>query len=663
MQGRIIEYIEQGKFICALVVGETGKRLHLLNQNGRDVNLPTGRVLHLNSGKIPEAMGREHVLQILGEISDLRKNLVLPVSLQEVWELVVDEGGLHFTPDFLADLCFGGTANDDQVAAFLRAVLNDKLYFRYKGGELQVHAPEVVEQLLAKREVELQQELMLSEGAVALRALWEDKEGGQIPPDCLELLRDYYLFDKDVDDFLLARELLKRAGLTAPHDIFHLLVKCGYWSEHENIPLQRHQLPIDFSAEAMIQTKEIMAGCGAGNIQEGRRDLRDLAVLTVDGPSTRDFDDALHVTRLPGGNFEVGVHISDVAHYIVPGSPLYREVEARTTSLYFADGVVPMLPTQLSEGVLSLLVDQDRAALSFIVQLSPLGEIVDYKIVRSMIRVKKQLTYQEAEESLSSDADLQDLVMLSKRLYDNRIDAGALMIPIPDVVVRLTDDDDGGVGGIDLLPVDTTMRLMVAEFMVLANSLSAEFLVDRQEAGLFRSQGAARKRFFKRPDDDIFILFRQRRFLSRGDLGTTPKRHDGVGVEQYTTTTSPIRRLLDLVMQHQITSILQGQGAKFTELDLKGTANKISAVQPKINLVCQQRYRYWLFSYLKRHKNGRLPAFVLDKRNHKVQVVLKDYLLEGELPANQGAHHELGDNIMVKLAAVNVLDNTFRLEW
>jgi len=661
MQGRIIEYIEQGKFICALVLGESGKRLHLFNQNGREVNLPAARVLHENKDRIPQSMPRQQVQDVLREISETRRNMPLPVSLQDVWQLVIDEGEEKFSPVFLAELSFGGTANDDQAAALLRAVFNDKLYFKYKGGELWAHTAEAVEQLLAKREAERQQEIMLSVGAAALRELWDGKDDAKVPEECLDIVRDYYLFDKEAEKFLLARELLKRAGLTAPHDIFHLMVKCGRWSPHENIPLLRYQLPLDFSDEAKAHTEEILTSSVTENLLAGRIDLREQSVLTVDGPSTRDFDDALHVNRLPDGNFEVGIHISDVAHYISPGSPLYREAESRTTSLYFADGMVPMLPPKLSEGSLSLLAGQDRAALSYIVKLSPLGEIVDSRIIRSVINVKRQLTYKKAEDLLAADPDLQDLVMLSKRLYDNRIEAGALVIPIPDVAFRF--GADGSIDHIDLLPVDTTMRLMVAEFMVLANSLAARFLANRQEPGLFRSQKPARKRFYKRPDNDIFTLFRQRRFLSRGILDTTPKRHDGVGVDQYTTTTSPIRRLLDLVMQHQITGILAGQGARFTELDLKGIVRQISATQSRLNLVRQQRHRYWLFNYLEKHKDVRLPAFVLDKRNNKIQVVLKDLLLEGELPANQGVHYELGDVVMAKVGAVNALGNTFRLTW
>ncbi|VAW34935.1 3'-to-5' exoribonuclease RNase R, partial [hydrothermal vent metagenome] len=413
--------------------------------------------------------------------------------------------------------------------------------------------------------------------------------------------------------------------------------------------------------KAMAQAAEIAASPVLAAEAEGRVDLRDLPLITVDGPSTRDFDDALHVRRLPDGNFEAGIHIADVAAFIKPGSALFAAACERTTSLYFPDGMVPMLPPVLSEGAFSLLAAEERPALSFMVTLDAGGRVLNKKIVRSMVRVRRQLSYQEAEDLLAVDQDLGDLVMLSRCLRDNRVEAGAMLIPVPDVVLKLADNE---VKEVRLADVDSTMRLMVAEFMVLANSLAAGFLANRQEPGLYRSQGPPRKRFFKFPPrDDLFILFRQRRFLSRGNLGTVPKRHEGVGVEQYTTTTSPIRRLLDLIIQLQISAILAGKGALFTENDLKGYAGIMAGVQSKLNLVRQQRQRYWLLKYLESRKGERLAAFVLDRLHGKVQVVIQDFLLQTELPANQGVKHELGDVVMVKLTAVNPLNGTCRFEW
>jgi len=659
MQGKIIEYVEHGKFICAAVMGESGGRLHLLNQNGREVNLPHARVVHQSSFAISVKSAYDLILKNLQEIDHTRQHLPLPGPLRDVWELASAEEERTFTPQFLADLYFGMQATDDQVSALLRAVFADPLYFKFRENMIMAHSPEAVEQLLAKQEHVRQRQNMLQVGALALKKLMAGETPEAWPEgDCLKILGDHYLFDKESADWELARELLKEAGLNHPHDAFQLMVKSGRWQEDENIPLLRYQVPVEFSEESLAQAKSIIAASDTMP-QEGRLDLRHLPIITIDGASTRDFDDALHLTA-DGDNFEVGIHISDVAQYVAPGTPLFKEAESRATSIYFPDATVPMLPRELSEGVLSLIKGEDRAAFSFIVTLSPDGEIMGSKIVRSLIRVKRQLSYQDAEALAANDRELARLADLSQKLLLRRIGAGALIIPIPDVVFHIY---QGKVNGIRLMEVDTIMRTLVSEFMVLANTLAASFLADRQEPGLYRTQEPARKRLVHQPEHDLFTNFRQRRFLSRGMLLTTPKRHDGVGVEQYTTVTSPIRRLLDLVVQHQIGSILEGRGARFSTREMNEFSSLISSTQSRVNLVRQLRHRYWLFKYLENKKGEYLSAFVLDNRNHKVQVVLQDYLFEGELPPNQAIRPEPGDTVRVKIGKVSPMDDSITLEW
>ncbi len=659
MQGRIVEYVEHGKFICAAVMEEAGGRLRLLNQNGREVRLNPNRVVHQGGQGLDAGANHDLLLKTLQDTDAFRRRLPLPVSLAEIWQLVAPEPGVGFSPQFLAELCFGGPASDDQVAALLRAVFADPLYFKFRDNLIQAHAPEVVAQLLAKREEARQREEALRLGAEALAALWRDETPAVWPElDCLKIIAEHYLYGNEAEHWELARELLKAAGFTRPHDAFHLLVKAGRWRADENIPLRRYRVPVAFDDDCLAQAREIIAAAGAPSAA-GRLDLRDLPVLTIDGASTRDFDDALHLAE-DGSNFEVGIHISDTAHYLAPGSPLFKEAERRATSIYFPDATVPMLPSELSEGALSLLKDQDRLAISFLVTLSPEGEVLRSRIVRSLIRVKRQLSYPEAEALAAGDRQLSALTSLSQQLFRRRVQAGALSLPIPDLVFQF---QEGRVSGVSLLEVDTPMRLLVSEFMVLANTMAASFLADRQEPGLYRTQAPARKRLSSQPEHDLYINFKQRRFLARGQLLTSPKRHDGVGAEQYTTVTSPIRRLLDLVIQHQIGAILAGRGARFDERELHEFASLITAAQARVNLVRQLRHRYWLFTYLAGMIGEYLPAVVLDTRNNKVQVVLRDLLFEAELPVSQAIRPEPGDTVRVRVAKSSPLDDSLTLEW
>ena len=663
-QGKLGEYVEQGKFICAFVVEDTGKRLHLLNQNGREVSLSLSRLVHLSQAAsfASAHLPREEMLRGLKEVAERRRELMAQVDLAGIWELAVEEPESVFDPRFLAELSFGEDATDDHVAAFLRSIFIDRLYFKYKEGRITVHSAEVVEQIRHQQEQEQQKEALLENGGRGVLQIWEGDSEAAWPEreSCLRMVGEYYLHGNDAPESATARELLKRAGLTRPHDGFHLLVKAGVWHAHENLSFLRQELADGFSEEAQAQAAAIPAPDIDALRAGGRRDLTALPLLTIDGAATRDYDDALHVERR-GDNYLVGIHISDVAHYVRPGEPLYLEALNRVTSLYFPERQVPMLPPELSQGCCSLIVDQPRAAVSFMVELSPAGEVLDFDLLASVVMVKRQLSYPEAEAMVESDEELRVLADLSRKLQQRRVAAGALVIPIPDVNIRLTDGGEPIV--VELSDVDTVSRTLVAEFMVLANTLGAQFVAEREVPGLYRCQEPPRKRLFSNPQRDLLVNCQQRRFLSPGQLLTTPKPHSGVGVSQYTTVTSPIRRFLDLIMQQQIKGLLAGKGALYRREELNDLGAKILATQGRVNQVRQQRHRYWLLKYLEPKVGERVEALVINRGPKRVQVVLTDCLLDGDLPAVQAGRAEPGELVQVKLERVDALDNQLRFAW
>jgi exoribonuclease-2 len=164
--GNLVEYIEGGKFYCGLVMQINGKRLRLLNQNSREVNLPESRVLLVSKGKHSLDTGRDEQLRMLKAADDNRRNLAGQVRLAEVWELVVSEEQSSYSPEFLAELQFAGELSDDKTAAFLRALFKGRLYFKYKNSMVTVHSEEQVEQLIHQKEKEREKEELLKQGAV-----------------------------------------------------------------------------------------------------------------------------------------------------------------------------------------------------------------------------------------------------------------------------------------------------------------------------------------------------------------------------------------------------------------------------------------------------------------------------------------------------------------
>jgi len=661
LQGKLVEYIEQGRFLCAFVLEEAGKKLRLLNQNGREINLSSARIVHQSRERHVLAMPREDLLRQLREVAAKRNEMKMSIDLAEIWDLASQETDSVFTPRFLAELSFGEDATDDHEAAFLRSIFDDSLYFKFKDGQILVHAAEVVEQQRARLAKDQERKAFMASCAQGLAQMMAG-ELDQEWPDmkrCLGILEDFYLHGNEAAESSLARDVLKEAKLTRTHDVYHLLIKAGHWHKDENIPLLRYELPVAFPEEVLEAAAAIKSVDVPAMLAAGRKDFRHLPLLTIDGESTRDFDDALHVEKLNNG-YLVGIHITDVASFVDPGSALFQESMTRTTSIYFADGQVPMLPPEISEFTCSLIAGEDRAALSFMVKLSPDGEVLDVDIMPSIVRVKRQLSYSEAEGLLHTDEELRSLYELSQKLLQRRLDAGAILMPIPDVNIRFGSDDEVNV---DIADVDTPTRTLVAEFMVLANTLGAAYVANQQVAGLFRCQEPPRQQLIHGLEKDLFINFRQRKQLNPAQLLVKPRAHNCVGAQQYTTVTSPIRRFIDLVMQHQIISLRLGKGARFSDKELRDMIPRLIAAQSKVNLVKRMRHRYWILRYLEQHIGERLDALVIDRGARRYYVVLLDVLLECDLPANQAINAQPGEEVSVRIAKVSPLDDLLRLEW
>ena len=138
-------------------------------------------------------------------------------------------------------------------------------------------------------------------------------------------------------------------------------------------------------------------------MREGRRDIRDLRMITIDGEDAKDFDDAVSIERLPDGDFMLGVHIADVSHYVKENSHLDREALKRGNSVYLVDRVLPMLPPALSNGICSLNPKEDRLALSVMMKVNHEGTVVEHDIFESVINSNERMTYTEVYKILVED--------------------------------------------------------------------------------------------------------------------------------------------------------------------------------------------------------------------------------------------------------------------
>ena len=169
------------------------------------------------------------------------------------------------------------------------------------------------------------------------------------------------------------------------------------------IIIRKHHLPNRFPAEVVEEAQRFRRRLRQQRCA-GRRDFRDLPIVTIDGETARDFDDAVLVDKLPNGHYALQVHIADVSHYVKPGSAIDMEARMRGTSVYFPDRAVPMLPFELSTNICSLKPQVDRLVLSALIEFDRQGDPVSYEFCRGVIRSAERMTYTNVHLLLEGDA-------------------------------------------------------------------------------------------------------------------------------------------------------------------------------------------------------------------------------------------------------------------
>lgn len=660
---QVVEFLEEQRFVCAVCLGQKATRYHLLTHLGREMNLARGRLLHVSQQRIT-VPGREARIRELQAIDARRNALRRKPEIPELWELVQEEQEIS-TPRSLAELAFSGEVTPDHEAAMIRAVIDDHTYFKFREGLIAAQSPETVHGVLEQRAREQERLQRLERGAAWIKAMWSndsEERLAHVLPDADEdfwitALKDYCLHDENAREASLVRQLFRNAHLKNPLAAFYTLVKAGIWSEDQNLDLLRHEIALDFSTPVLTQAEELAARPVRPN-EDGREDLTACPIFTIDAPESLDLDDALSIRPLDPG-WEVGIHITDIGLNVLSGTPLFEEALRRATTIYLPDEKIPMIPNVLSQEAWSLEAGSDRRALSFLVRLDSTGRILGQRLVRSVIRVQERLTYEEADARLEEGGPLHRLHELCFALQTRRIEAGALPLPIPELNIQV---GTGGEVHVTLVEPGPA-RFLVSECMILANMVAASFLRDKEIPGLFRSQPEPRERIIDGEERDLLANFRQRRLISRGHLGPEPAFHHGLGLETYTTVTSPLRRALDLLMQQQITSMLSS-GRPVHDGD--GLSRYVMVLQAGLEVTAsirQARTRYWLLKYLEAREGSLLPAHILEAGPRRIQAVLRDYLMLVELPRHPGRNYSLGQEVEIRLQKVNARENILKVDW
>lgn len=371
----------------------------------------------------------------------------------------------------------------------------------HRGGGLWESAPMINGNYITPLDERMTQAILIPEGAEIVsapkktphRVLGEEAEAQQShwseeldPHKPLEGLA----LDVEITDF-------PTVGRPARGRIIEVLGPPDAFGVDVEIIIRKHHLPHVFPAnvlaEATASAEQTVARLETDEIRR-RRDFRGLNIVTIDGETARDFDDAVLVTPLANGNWELQVHIADVSHYVRPGTALDLEARLRGTSVYFPDRAIPMLPSELSSGMCSLRPDEDRLVLSCVIEIDGRGEVLGYEIGEGIIRSVKRMTYTQIQGVIDGNvetrAEFAELIPEFERMYElalklneKRHRRGSIDFDLPEPVIQF--DPDGNMEAIVRSQRGWSHRL-IEEFMLSANECVANWIESQGVASVYR---------------------------------------------------------------------------------------------------------------------------------------------------------------------------------
>ncbi|MBN1552855.1 RNB domain-containing ribonuclease [bacterium] len=655
--GDIVEFFDQKRIVIGVVINFKKNKIQVLTESSRQINVSPSRILHRSPTAMDMTQAKPNLIIQLRKANVERNELFSGVNLEELWNLVHGEYEQIKLKE-LVQLTWSSHASLDHEAALVRAIVTDKIYFSLNADWISVCDEETVNKALFAKKQRIDEEKRIHELAAWLKSASENQPSTPPPPLTQRLLNALKALAANIPDqpdkgWVL--KILKISRTATPESVFDLLVKLGVFDIDQNLELIRLNFPENFSKEAYSELQSLCLLKKSGNIDKCI-DLRDLDTFTIDNRETKDRDDALSLRILSENKLELGIHITDVAEYIVPDSFLDLEARERSQTLYMPDQVIPMFPVEFSEQYASLLPGEDRRCLSTLVTLTPQGNILHYRITPSVIRVKRCLTYQDVDLMIH-DNPFRLMKTVTDALRQKRVEQGAIVMPRPEVILRVNEDKSIFVTKRER---ETASQSIVSECMILSNWLAATYASERNGPFPYRYQDPPKEPIpVVENGFDPLVSYRQRRLMNRALSSITPKRHFSLGVEAYSTITSPLRRYFDILAQRQLKNMLNTKLLYSTE-ELQNLLYEIDTTASRTNTIVANRERYWLTKHLQKYEGTLFDAVVLDRFPRRYQVWILDYAVDADIPIAFGLDLQPDQKIKVILERANARNSIFK---
>ena len=471
-------------------------------------------------------------------------------------------------------------------------------------------------------------------------------------------------------------------------EIVEILGKQGDHHTEMHAILAEYGLPEKFEDEVNSASDLLSATISESEIKK-REDFRGVLTFTIDPDTAKDFDDAISYKKLEDGNFEIGVHIADVSHYVKPGDIIDKEAIKRATSVYLVDRVVPMLPFNLSDSICSLVPNEDRLTFSVIFEISPEFNLLKTRFSKTIIHSDKRFSYEEAQEILNNKEglyhdELAHILSFTQHLTKKRFDNGALNFESTEYKFVL--DENFKPLSMAVKQRQATNRL-IEELMLLANQSVATFIYTQKprKPFVYRTHDepsdlkitelkkfVAKFGYTLQIDNEKILrdsinklslaiegkieqdVIQSMCIRSMSKASYTPNKpsHYGLAFEYYTHFTSPIRRYPDVIVHRLLFGYLNGQTmaeiCHWNMEQLDGACKHCSKMEITASEAERASIKYKQAEWMEQHIGQKFEGVITGLTDFGMFVEIKKFKCEGMVRLNSiiGDHYEYDSAMM-----------------